>query len=78
MRIFGLVVAEALAYGVPVITTTGTPWSQLPNQNCGWYVEPNVTSLVRALREAIGLSREELQHMGLEGVKYAQDLNGPL
>lgn len=70
---FGLVVAEALAYGVPVITTTGTPWSQLPNQNCGWYVEPNVTSLVGALREAIDLSREELQHMGREGVKYAQD-----
>jgi glycosyltransferase involved in cell wall biosynthesis len=23
---FGIVVAEALALGVPVITTTGTPW----------------------------------------------------
>ena len=28
---FGIVVAEALAVGVPVITTTGTPWEDLGN-----------------------------------------------
>ncbi len=26
---FGIVVAEALAYGIPVITTKGTPWEEL-------------------------------------------------
>ena len=30
---FGLAVAEALARGVPVITTKGAPWSEL--ENCG-------------------------------------------
>ena len=32
---FGVVVAEALAYGVPVITTHGTPWQGLVTRGCG-------------------------------------------
>ena len=33
---FGMVVAEALAYSVPVLTTTATPWSILRERGCGW------------------------------------------
>ena len=39
---FGIVVAEALSYGLPVITTTGTPWKILEENNCGWYIEPQL------------------------------------
>jgi glycosyltransferase involved in cell wall biosynthesis len=31
---FGIVVAEALAAGVPVITTKGTPWQELEGSSC--------------------------------------------
>ena len=33
---FGVAVAEALAHGLPVLTTTGAPWSMLPARGCGW------------------------------------------
>lgn len=32
---FGLTVAEALAHGVPVITTDGTPWQELESRQAG-------------------------------------------
>ena len=36
---FGIVVAEALWAGVPVITTKGTPWAELEERKCGWWVD---------------------------------------
>ena len=39
---FGMAIGEALAHGLPVLTTTGAPWSMLPQRGCGWWVEPTV------------------------------------
>ena len=36
---FGIVVAEALWVGVPVITTKGTPWSELEEYKCGKWID---------------------------------------
>ena len=36
---FGIVVAEALWAGVPVITTKGTPWKELEDFKCGWWID---------------------------------------
>ena len=64
---FGIVVAEALWAGVPVITTKGTPWDELEcsasskfrvqssklEERCGWWIDlPPIDSLDKALREA--------------------------
>jgi len=68
---FGNVVAEALVSGVPVITTTATPWKALPSRGCGWYVEPQPESLAMALEEAIGLSDAERWEMGSNGRTWA-------
>ena len=35
---FGMVVTEALSYGVPVITTKGAPWKGLVDHRCGWWL----------------------------------------
>lgn len=35
---FGLTVAEALAHGVPVVTTDGTPWQGLETQDAGRWI----------------------------------------
>jgi glycosyltransferase involved in cell wall biosynthesis len=32
---FGMAIGEALAHGLPVLTTTGAPWSMLPQRGCG-------------------------------------------
>ena len=42
---FGVAIAEAMQSGLPVITTTGTPWQELPAQGVGWCVEPTVDAL---------------------------------
>ena len=64
---FGMAVAEALAHSLPVITTTGTPWSLLPERGCGWWVAPTVDHLADALTEATALDDEALRDMGSRG-----------
>lgn len=64
---FGLVVAEALASGVPVITTTGTPWQILQTHACGWWVDIGPGPLAAALRDAMALSDAERLAMGARG-----------
>jgi glycosyltransferase involved in cell wall biosynthesis len=70
---FGVVVAEALAFGLPVIATTGTPWQELPRRGCGWWVGPDPESLAGALAQAMGRSFEERRAMGAVGRAFAQE-----
>ncbi len=64
---FGLVAAEALAAGVPVITTTATPWQAVVQERCGWWVEDTATGLCQAIRDACGMRPEDLTAMGARG-----------
>lgn len=69
---FGIVVAESLAHGLPVITTRGTPWADLETYGCGWWVDVGVEPLIRALRQAIALTDHERAEMGERGREYVQ------
>lgn len=64
---FGIVVAEALAVGVPVITTTGTPWQELHTCQCGWWIDLSVAELAKTLQTAMQTDRTELAAMGKRG-----------
>lgn len=64
---FGVVVPEALAYGVPVITTRATPWEELQTHRCGWWIDTGVEPLAEALRQALALPDDERQAMGRRG-----------
>jgi glycosyltransferase involved in cell wall biosynthesis len=64
---FGIVIAEALASSVPVITTRGTPWEDLTTCQCGWWVDIGVKPLADAMREAVNLSDQERREMGARG-----------
>jgi glycosyltransferase involved in cell wall biosynthesis len=64
---FGIVVAEALQYGLPVITTKGTPWSELVEHHCGWWIENTTQELLKALQDATCLSDQERNEMGERG-----------
>lgn len=71
---FGIVVAEALWAGVPVITTKGTPWCELLECRCGWWIDlPPKKSLEAALREAMAVGRESLCEMGVRGRKLVEE-----
>ena len=70
---FALVVPEALAHCVPVITTTGTPWSELLETKSGWWIEPGVESLTATLGEALHLTDRELRTMGENGRRLVEE-----
>lgn len=64
---FGIVVAEALACGTPVVTTTGTPWEQLHAVDAGRWVAPTQEEIGRALRELLDMSESRRRGMGRRG-----------
>lgn len=64
---FGLAIAESLASGTPVITTVGTPWSDLNSAEAGAWIEIGTEPLVETLRRFLSLSEDELETMGRNG-----------
>lgn len=62
---FGVAVAEALSFGLPVITTTATPWSEIQTLNCGRVIDPSTKELSRVLNELCHFSGNELKEMSL-------------
>jgi glycosyltransferase involved in cell wall biosynthesis len=64
---FGIVIAEALATGLPVITTKGTPWKELETRNCGWWIDLSVDNLAQSISEALNKTASELKTMGENG-----------
>lgn len=73
---FGIVVAEALAWGLPVITTTGTPWEEIEKIGAGWWVEPKEEALRGALNDVLGKSKDELREMGKRGRHLIEEKYG--
>jgi glycosyltransferase involved in cell wall biosynthesis len=69
---FGIVVAEALMAGVPVITTHGTPWDSLVREQCGWWIPMDVDRLCETLRSAFLIPEHELRMMGMRGRSFAR------
>lgn len=70
---FGVVVAEALASGIPAITTTGAPWQVVNDRDCGWWIDIGVDPLVEALRDATSRSDAERLAMGARGRELVQE-----
>lgn len=70
---FGIVVAEALGYQVPVLTTTGCPWQELETHQCGWWVEPTFEGVQSGLKRALAASSGDRQLMGERGRRLVED-----
>ncbi len=64
---FGVVVAEAMAAGLPVITTHGAPWALLEEQRCGWWIPDDAEGLQKALADALDRPPDHLAAMGSRG-----------
>ena len=64
---FGATVVDAMAHGKPVITSTFTPWQEVRERGCGWWVSNEPEGLARAIGEMIGIGDEERSAMGAKG-----------
>lgn len=73
---FGLIVAEALSSGTPVITTLGTPWASLQETRSGWWVEAKPQPILQAITEAAALSAKDTEQMGLRGRRLVEERFG--
>lgn len=70
---FGNTVAEALAHGTPVITTRHTPWKDLKEHGCGWFVDNTENEISRALQEALNLNAIARSRMSDAGLRLVCD-----
>ncbi len=67
---FGIVVAEALAHGVPAVVSRQAPWQGLQEHGCGWWPVLEEASLEDSLREGMSLSAFRRREMGLKGREW--------
>lgn len=70
---FGMVIAEAMAAGLPVITTTGTPWQVIKERRLGWWVDPSVDAIARALKQATSMTPSTLEEMGSRAAQLVRE-----
>jgi glycosyltransferase involved in cell wall biosynthesis len=64
---FGIVVAEALAHGTPVIASTGTPWKEIERVGCGLWVRNDPASLADAISK---IDAMPIAEMGARGRRW--------
>jgi glycosyltransferase involved in cell wall biosynthesis len=70
---YGAVVAEALSFGVPVIASTGTPWSMLRDRKAGWWIDNSPQEISCTLTEAICLSSVKWSELSRNATKLARE-----
>jgi len=70
---FGATVVDAMARGKPVITSTYTPWEEVVERVCGWWVRNDPQSLSGAILEMIDAGNARRAAMGLNGRKLVEE-----
>lgn len=74
---FGLVIGEALSYGVPVIATTNTGAFEIITNGVNGYIVPiRDTEAILDKLEALAGNTELLNHMSIAALKTIESLNG--
>lgn len=68
---FGNSVVEAMLMGVPVLTTTETPWTMLEVEGIGWIIRPGADELTKKLQQIFGKESAELVAMGDRALEWS-------
>jgi len=70
---FGMIIAEALVRGIPVIASKGTPWQDLETYDCGWWVNNDVKTLKEKIEEAMNIEGKQRINMARNGKKLIEE-----
>lgn len=66
---FGMVIAEALAHGIPVIAGKGTPWQRLEEKQCGFWCDNDPSNLARAIERMESMPLQDMGERGRQWMK---------
>ncbi len=69
---FGHALAEAFLAGKPVITSNGTPWNELQQNNAGFNVEPTDKNIAEAINFFTLLNNEQYNNYAEAASNYAE------
>ena len=69
---FGATIVDALAHCKPCIASTFTPWHELQDQGCGWWVSNEPEKLAAAIMEMMSLNDTERRMMGEKGRRLVE------
>jgi len=58
---FGNVYVESLASGTPIVASTGTPWSEVIDHDCGAWVENSIDKTTQAILKILKEDREQMR-----------------
>lgn len=70
---FGGVIVDAMAHGKPCIASTYTPWKELRERECGWWVSNEPEALAAAICEMITLDKTRRCEMGERGRRLVEE-----
>ena len=70
---FGATVVDAMAHGKPCIASTFTPWKELVERKCGWWVSNKPEKLANCIFEMINCGEQQRQEMGQNGLQLVRE-----
>ena len=70
---FGATIVDALAHGKPCIASVYTPWKELEERNCGWWVNNAPEPLAGAILEMMSLDDAARLGMGECGRRLVKE-----
>lgn len=70
---FGATVVDALAHGKPCIASKFTPWKELQDRGCGWWVSNEPSELAKTIREMMSVGDLKRHKMGANGITLVEE-----
>ena len=75
---FGMIITEALSVETPVVASTGTPWKDLNENQCGWWCGCSSEEIAEIMKLLLNMPDDKIKFMGENGRKLVIERYSPL